>query len=139
MKPLFLLHAFLLLGIPGCATKTVHQPFSPPAPGMINHVVFFDLQDPEDAGELIADCYDLLQKTESSSGYAGRHYDIGRPGVLNDYDVGFFVAFQSEEAYRTYVEHPEHVSLVEKWKSRWDSIRVYDVGDARLLNDKGNQ
>lgn len=110
-----------------------------PAPGLINHVVFFDLQNPEDAEELIQDCYDLLTIPGATSGYAGTHYDIGRSSVLRDYDVGFFVAFSTEDDYRAYVEHPWHVALVEKWKPRWDSIRVYDIGDARSLKQSGDQ
>lgn len=109
------------------------------APGAINHVVFFDLQDPADSAELIGDCYGLLRIPGATSGYAGTHYDIGRPSVLRDYDVGFFVAFDSEDAYRAYVDHPDHIALVEKWNSRWESIRVYDIGDDRMLNSDANQ
>ena len=110
-----------------------------PSPGLINHVVFFDLKEPADTDELIGDCYELLMLPSATSGYAGRHYDIGRDSVLRDYDVGFFVAFESEEDYRAYVEHPAHVALVEKWKPRWDSIRVYDIGDAVSLKRNSDQ
>lgn len=110
-----------------------------PAPGLINHVVFFDLQNPDDADELVHDCYDLLTIPGATSGYAGTHYDIGRSSVLRDYDVGFFVAFNTEEDYRAYVEDPAHAALVEKWKPRWDSIRVYDIGDARSLEQATDQ
>ena len=127
---------FMLSGC-GYTCEIVHE--EPQAPGTINHVVFFDLQDPADAEELIEDCYGLLAIPGATSGYAGRHYDIGRASVLSDYDVGFFVAFDDEESYRSYVEHPAHVTLVEKWKPRWDSIRVYDVGDARLLRAMNDQ
>lgn len=120
----------VLLATGGCQRGMI-GPFdhTAPAPGMINHVVFFDLQDPRESEELIDDCYQLLQIPGAVSGYAGTHYDIGRDSVLRDYDVGFFVAFDSEADYRAYVEHPEHLRLVEKWKPRWDSIRVYDIGD----------
>jgi len=104
---------------------------------MINHVVFFDLKDPGESDELIRDCYHLLEIPGATSGYAGTHYGIGRDSVLHDYDVGFFVAFDSEADYRAYIEHPAHVALVEKWRPRWESIRVYDVGDHwRLQGDQ---
>ncbi len=138
MKPLLLICALLLFALPGCGYKTYDPGWIPPTTGVINHVVFFDLQDPADAEELIADCYDLLS-FNPKSGYAGRHYDIGRSSVISDYDVGFFVAFNSEEEYRAYIEHPKHIALVEKWKSQWDSIRVYDVGDDRLLRSMSDQ
>ncbi|RNC81639.1 MAG: Dabb family protein [Phycisphaera sp.] len=111
--------------------------FTAPAPGKINHVVFFDLTDPGESDELIDDCYELLEIPGAVSGYAGKHYDIGRDSILSDYDVGFFVAFDSEEDYRAYVGHTAHIALVEKWKPRWDSIRVYDVGDHwRVMRDQ---
>ncbi len=133
MKPLLLICASLLVTLPGCGYKTINPRWNPPAPGMINHVVFIDLQDSADADELIADCYVLLRITHPTSGYAGRHYDIGRTNVLSDYDVGFFIAFDSEESYWNYLENPAHVALVEKWKPRWDSILIYDVGDSLTL------
>ncbi len=130
----------VLLATCGCQRGMI-GPFdhTAPAPGMINHVVFFDLQDPRESDELIGDCYQLLLIPGAASGYAGTHYDIGRDSVLRDYDVGFFVAFDSEEDYRAYVEHPAHVALVEKWKPRWESIRVYDIGDAMSLKRKSDQ
>lgn len=129
----------VLLSQTGCGYKCVLYPYEATPPGTINHVVFFDLKDPADAGDLIQDCYGLLDNPIASSGYAGKHYDIGRATVLQDYDVCFFVAFDSEEDYRAYIEHPRHVALVEKWKPRWDSIRVYDIGDARSLERAGDQ
>lgn len=127
----------------GCTRiQTIYCPtIEPPpqAPGSINHVVFFDLQHPSDADELIQECYGLFSIPGVTSGYAGKHYDIGRPGVLQDYDVGFFVAFDSEADYRAYVEHPAHVALVEKWQPRWDAIRVYDVGDTRSIDRNTDQ
>lgn len=126
--------ATLAITATGCQEPMVGpHDFTAPAPGMINHVVFFDLTDPDESDELISDCYNLLEIPGAVSGYAGTHYDIGRDSILCDYDVGFFVAFDSEADYRAYIEHPAHVALVEKWRPRWDSIRVYDVGDDRRL------
>ncbi len=103
----------------------------PDAPGLINHVVFFDLKDPSNAEELVFDCGRLLEIPGVTSGYFGRHIETGRESVLVNYDVGFFVAFGSVADYENYLAHPKHIALVEKWEPRWESIRVYDVQDFR--------
>lgn len=105
-----------------------------PAPGRINHVVFFELEDPADADTLIAESLKLGEIPGVTACYAGRRLDTGRDTVRQDYDVGFFVAFDSEEAYASYVAHPDHVALVEKWGPRLRALRVYDVLDERSAN-----
>jgi hypothetical protein len=102
-----------------------------PAPGRINHVVFFELEDPTEAEALIADSLRLGAIPGVTACYAGRHVDTGRTTVLQDYDVGFFVAFDSEEDYASYVRRPEHVALIEKWRPRLRALRVYDILDER--------
>ncbi|TVQ52601.1 MAG: Dabb family protein [Phycisphaerales bacterium] len=102
----------------------------PPRPAAINHFVVFKLNDPADAAELIEDCDRYLGRIPGVVSYfAGQHHDIGRDTVFRDYDVGFFVGFDSDEAYRAYVDHPEHVRIVNKWRDRWEWYRVYDVFD----------
>jgi len=109
----------------GCASP------GPTRTGAINHVVFFKLADPADAAELITDCDEKLRSIPGVRAYyAGRHIDMGRSNVDADYDVGAFVAFDSSNDYRGYLVHPNHIALVEKWRSRWTWIRIYDVGDA---------
>lgn len=105
-----------------------------PAPGRINHVVFFELEDPADAESLIAEALKLGAIPGVISCSAGRHIDTGRDTVRRDYDVGFFVAFDSEQAYAAYVSHPDHVALVEKWRPRLRALRVYDILDERGAN-----
>lgn len=124
----------ILLGIllTGCVRITPGDQYAYP-PGKINHVVFFELRDQNQKEELIDDCYELLQIPGVTSGYVGTHYEVGRESVITDYDVGFFVAFDTEDDYAAYVEHPAHVVLVSKWKPRWDSIHVYDIGDDRYV------
>lgn len=102
-----------------------------PAPGRINHVVFFELNNAADAEALIAESLQLGAIPGVTACYAGRHIDTGRETVRDDYDVGFFVAFDSEEDYASYVSHPDHVALVEKWRPRLRALRTYDVLDER--------
>ena len=102
-----------------------------PAPGRINHIVFFTLEDGADRNELILDSLELGRIPGVVSCYAGSHIDTGRDTVLADYDVGFFVAFDSEADYAAYVRHPDHEALVAKWRPRLEELRVYDVLDVR--------
>ncbi len=102
-----------------------------PAPGRINHVVFFKLLDPAGADELITACDTMAGEIPVIvSSYAGRHVDTGRDTVDGDYDVGFYVGFDSEASYAAYVEHPAHQELVAIWGPRLQWWRVYDVLDA---------
>ncbi len=97
----------------------------------INHVVFFKLEAAQDVDELIQDCdRDLASIPGVSSYFCGKHGDFGRSDAVDsNYDVGFYVGFDTDEAYRLYLEHPKHVDLVKKWKPRWEWIHIYDVVD----------
>jgi len=101
-----------------------------PRAALIHHVVFIRLQDPADTDALIADCDRLLPTIPGVVRYwRGTHFDMGRANVTGDYSVGLEVAFETREAYRTYLEHPQHLELVETWKPRWSGATIYDVRD----------
>ncbi len=106
------------------------RPAVPSRPARINHVAFFELNDPKDAGELIRDCNSMLTTVPGIvSSYAGTHLDTTREGVQSDYHVGFYVGFMSEADYRTYLDHPAHLEIVKKWRPRLRRLQVYDVVD----------
>jgi hypothetical protein len=109
-----------------------HQrPDSVRAPARINHVVFFGLLDPADSGALVEDCQESLSEIPGVvSLFCGRHVEAGRASVLSDYDVCLYVGFDSLADYDLYVDHPNHTGLVDRWKSRFDWYRVYDVEDS---------
>ncbi len=121
----------IALGASGCCgTRCCGIAAAPSRPARINHIVFFKLKDSGDTGELIADCDERLSIIPGVvSYYCGTHLDAGRSNVDGDYDVGFYVGFANEDDYRGYVNHPNHIALVEKWKPRWEWIRVHDVLD----------
>ncbi len=102
----------------------------PPRPAVINHLAFFKLKDPADAPALIADCDTLLRPIPGvTSYYAGPPIDVGRTSVDGDYDVGFFVGFDTVDDYLAYVEHPDHVRVVQRWGPRLEWLRTHDVLD----------
>jgi len=121
----------LVAALVGCgATPCCMDGAAPPRPARINHLAFFKLKDAAEAPQLIADCdANLAIIPGVVSYYCGTHLDTGRPNVDGDYDVGFYVGFESEADYQNYVIHPNHIALVEKWKPRWEWIRVQDVLD----------
>lgn len=96
--------------------------------GWINHVVFIKLTKPKHVGRLIADCDRLLPSIPGVHGYwCGQHGDFGRDTVDDNYDVGLYVRFQTADDYAFYVEHENHVELVQSWKPHMEWIRVHDV------------
>lgn len=120
----------LLAGMPfGCAARPGRLA-EPVRPAMINHFVVFKLNDPADAEALIADCDALLPTIPGVVSYfAGRHHEVGRETVYRDYDVGMYVGFNRDDAYAAYVDHPNHIELVTRWRPRLEWLRVYDVYD----------
>ena len=95
----------------------------------IEHVVFIKLTDPADADELIAAC---RREMPAIAGVAactvGRPLDIGRPEVVNDWDVGLVIEFASKADYQRYLDHPRHAALVAAWEPRWQRITISDIG-----------
>ena len=111
-----------------CAAPSAHT--EPARAARINHVAFFELNDPKDTGELIRDCNSMLTTIPGIvSSYAGTHLDTTREGVKSDYHVGFYVGFMSEADYQTYLDHPAHLEIVKKWRPRLQRLQVYDVVD----------
>ncbi len=124
---LFVLFAWL---VAGCRAAPPHAD-RPVRPAAISHIVLIKLKDPAQAAALIADSDRLLPAIPSVTSYAcGPHFDMGRPNIDSTYDVGVYVGFADGAGYQTYVDHPNHVQLVNTWRPRWEWIRIYDVGDA---------
>ena len=112
---------FLFCGCTQRGTQTLNQ-------AKINHLVFFGLQNQGDRQELIGDCNQKLSSIEGVVSYwCGEHGDFGRDTVDSDYDVSVCFGFDSKEDYACYLKHPAHVEVVQKWKPRWNWIRIHDV------------
>ncbi len=111
-------------------TACAANPTGPARPARINHVVFFTLHDPADTEELIRDCDTKLATIPGVVSYfAGPHFEMGRDSVDAEYDVGLYVGFMSAADYRFYVDHPDHIAVVTKWRPRLQSLLVRDVLD----------
>jgi len=118
------LSVFVVLGSCSSTNRT------PPRPAVINHVVFIKLIDLEDGDLLVMECdRDIASIPGVVSYWCGRHGEFGRDTVDDTYDIGLYVGFNSSSDYAAYVEHPNHVELVKKWKPRFEWIRVHDIVD----------
>ena len=123
--------ALLALALAACETTPEAQSLArkmdlDTAP--ITHVVLVQLKDPSRAAELVQDCDRALPSIEGVAGYScGVPLLTGRTNVTSDYDVGIYVGFRDEAAYRTYVDHPRHLGLVEGWREGWKAVRIFDI------------
>lgn len=114
-----------MIGLAGCMPIA-----GPRSVAVISHVVFVELGDPSHAPLVIADADAMLRGIPGVVSYsAGPHIDVGRPSVLDDYDVGLVIGFDSVDDYAVYVDHPDHVAFVDKWKPSISALRVYDIHD----------
>lgn len=94
----------------------------------ITHVVLVQLKDPSRTAELVRDCDESLPGIAGVDGYScGAPLDMGRKGVSGDYDVGIYVGFPDEAAYRVYLDDARHLELVERWREGWKAVRIFDV------------
>jgi len=105
-----------------------HAPIHQGSP--INHVVLIELKQDQGTVDLVSDCDTLLADIPSVRTYwCGVHGDFGRTSVDADYDVALCVGFADAAGYQAYLDHPDHVALVEKWKPHMEWIRIHDVVD----------
>lgn len=95
----------------------------------LNHVVLISLQDPEDTAACLADCRAMLAKIDVvETLWVGTHFDTGRLAVDDGYDVGLCVGLRDENALQAYLDAPDHLALVEKWRPKAAGFRIFDVG-----------
>lgn len=106
-----------------------------PPPARISHIVFIELQSPNDFHELLKDADWMLGTIPTVSTFAaGKHLDTGRSTVRADYDLAIYLGFDSEQALAIYVNHEQHIKFVNKWKPRLSALRVYDMLDWPTTN-----
>lgn len=106
---------------------------APLRPAPILHLVYFHLEDPGRAPELLADCQELLTGIPGVVAYAaGTHLETGRDSVDSDYDLALLVGFPDEAAYQVYLGHEAHLELLARWKGRLSSYTIHDILDQPL-------
>lgn len=114
----------------GCSQK-MQQAMSPPD---ILHVVLVKLNDQSEARALQGDTFRMVGgATSGRSMVLGTALDPDRNGVDSDYDTAFTFRFRTREDYDAYLCSEEHQWLLNKWKPRIKSIRVFDIRGVDLL------
>ena len=96
---------------------------------MLAHNVFFALTDNSDAAKksMLEDSHKYLAPIPGIVFYAaGTVSDVDRPVVVRDYDVALHVVFKDKAAMEKYLVHPKHLEYVDKHKSNWKGVRVFD-------------
>jgi hypothetical protein len=102
----------------------------PLRPAPILHLVYFHLQDPTQAEDLLMDCQQQLASIPGVVSYAaGMHLETGRDSVDGDYDLALLVGFADVEAYQDYLVHANHLELLATWRDRLASYTIHDVLD----------
>ena len=123
--------AALGIAFVGCASTPEAQSLARKADldtAPITHVVLVQLKDPTRTAELIADCDQVLPAIRGVSGYScGVPLVTGRTNVTGDYDVGIYVGFRTDADYRSYVDDPRHLAMVDRWRDGWKAVRIFDV------------
>lgn len=127
--------ALACLTLAGCSTppNAVEERRVEISTPPIAHVVLITLKDPTRAAELVVDCNRLVPGIPSVLAYScGLPLPSDRANVVGDYSVGFFVAFADEAGYREYTDHPSHLALVDKWRTAWKEVRIFDFVDGMV-------
>ena len=132
--------AVVLAGLGGCSSPSaletdwwspgpaVHPGFTIPRP-FVGHAVLFRLKDTSEASSLASACASLGAIPAVKALSVGPTFESGNERLDSSAHVVLFLAFEDEEGYAAYREHPHHAALVETWTPRLESIVVYDWVD----------
>lgn len=96
--------------------------------GELMHTVLIWLNSEEDVESLKTDSKQFLNEIDEV-----KTYFIGTPAMTprnivdNSYSIFITMTFENKEDLKTFAIHPAHVSFLEKNKSKWDKILVYDA------------
>jgi len=97
---------------------------------MFIHTVYFWLKtgtSEEAKRQLAADCREYLAKIPTVRHlWAGASAMTPRKVVDNSYGVGLTVVFDDVAGHDVYQEHPLHKEFIERNKSHWLRVQVYD-------------
>lgn len=93
---------------------------------MIDHLVLFTVRgdvSSEDAGDLLSSARDLREQVPGVVDLsAGENFSERAGG----YTHGLFARFRTADDLRAYIEHPDHLALVEKLDALTDGRLVVD-------------
>jgi hypothetical protein len=98
---------------------------------MLSHDVYFTLTDDSQAkcDELVAGCKEFLTGHPGAVffGAGVRVTALDRPVNDDEFDVALHVVFEDKAAHDKYQEAERHHEFIEKFKSNWKKVRVFDA------------
>ena len=96
---------------------------------MLQHVVLFQWKpgtpDAESGGILKA-VQELSRKLPGIRGYGGGP-DLSNRNLNHGFTHGFVAAFEDAASLKFYLEHPDHLKVVERIKKHAERILVFDT------------
>ena len=97
---------------------------------MIAHNVYFSLTDASDDAveSLLADCRQYLTGHDGLSFFACGRLAEGYDRPVNDQDfqVALHTVFETRAAHDTYQTAERHLTFIDRQKSNWSNVRVFD-------------
>jgi len=96
---------------------------------MFSHIVIFwtNPAEPNAANEVIAGAKKYLSSIPGIVNFhAGQMVRSHRDLVDQTYQVGLNIQFETKQAQDDYQDHPLHLEFIEKCKSLWTKVVVYD-------------
>jgi hypothetical protein len=113
-----------------CVVVAVRHSNGESAGRSLAHDVYFTLNDasPEARQQLVEACRRYLSGHEGTVFFAAGTRATEMERDVNDqaYDVSLHLFFSGEAAHDAYQEHPRHKEFIEKMKSNWKTVRVFD-------------
>jgi hypothetical protein len=110
----------VLMGAAGCSStpRYVHAVFFTCKPGTPDSEI----------ESLVADGYKLLAQVPSVRQLESGRRDLEAVRDVNvkDYDVGLVVYFDDRAGHDVYAQHPRHLEYIDRHKSNWETVRVFD-------------
>jgi hypothetical protein len=101
---------------------------------MFIHTVYFWLYEGTPAAardQLVADCHGLLGRIPTVRQlWAGPPAETPRDVVDNSYGVGLTVVLDDRSGHDVYQDHPLHLEFIERNRTHWQRVQVYDFTDA---------
>ena len=96
---------------------------------MFSHIVIFwtDPDQPNAADEVIESAREYLASVPGVvSFHAGKMAPSHRAVVDQSYQIGLNIQFETKQAQDEYQVHPRHLAFVEKCKTFWTKVVIYD-------------
>lgn len=97
---------------------------------LLVHNVFFTLHDrsPAARAKLVEECRAYLPGHEGIVFFACGEVcaDLTREVNDRDWDVGLHICFRDQAAHDVYQDTPAHHTFIERNKSTWAKVRVFD-------------